>query len=346
MQLKANEIDRYIENRSGYHPVILIYGPDQGLVSEHCTTLVKNTLEGNDDPFALQTFESDEIASDPGRLIDEAASIALFGGDRVIKIRLSGNRIITKSIKAILDTPSNNTIVIIEAGDLKKTNPIRSLLEKSKTSATIPCYADDTRSLQALIKEELITANIKISQEASEMLLSLLGENRQTTRNEIRKLTLYAHGKAEISLRDVEELIGDAAASLTDNTIDLTMNGNIKAALSNFNRSITMGTAAYQTAHALQRHLTMLQLLRHQLTNGIQMREIIERTRPPIHFKRKATITAQLHLWRSEDIIRAQDHLLTAIKESRIKPHLADTLIHAVLMKLSYFAARNKRKRS
>lgn len=346
MQLKANEIDRYIKNRSGYHPVILVYGPDQGLVSEYCASLVKNALDGNDNALALQTFESDEIASDPGRLIDEVGSITLFGGDRVIKIRLSGNRIITKSIKAILEAPSNNTIVIIEAGDLKKTNPIRSFLEKSKIATTIPCYADDTRSLQALIKEELTATNIRISQEAAGLLLSLLGENRQTTRNEIRKLALYAHGKTEISLKDVQELIGDAAASLTENTIDLTMNGNIKAALSNFSRSITMGTAAFQTAHALQRHLTMLQLLRHQHTNGIQMREIIERARPPIHFKRKTIITAQLNLWHSEDIIRAQDHLLAAIKEARIKPQLADTLIHALLLKLSYFAARNKRKTS
>ena len=147
-------------------------------------------------------------------------------------------------------------------------------------------------------------------------------------------------------MSDVEELIGDAAASLSDTTIDLTMSGNTKEALTNFNRSLAMGTAAFQTAHTLQRHLTMLQLLRHQLTNGSQIRDIIDRARPPIHFKRKAIISTQLNLWTPEDIVRAQDHLLTAIKESRLKPQLSDTIIHNVLMKFGQNAARNKRKRN
>ncbi|MEP3265774.1 MAG: DNA polymerase III subunit delta [Hyphomicrobiales bacterium] len=346
MQLKARDIDQYINNPDQYSPVILVYGPDQGLVSEHCTTLIKKKLEGNDDPFALQSFDSDEIANDPGKLADEASAIALFGGDRVIRLRLNSNRIITKSVKAVLEAPSDTTTLIIEAGDLKKTNPVRSLIEKSKKAMTIPCYADDTRSLQTLIQDELAKANLKISNEARETLLSLIGENRQTTRNELRKLTLYAHGRTEITLNDVEELIGDAAASLSDTTIDLTMSGNTKEALTNFNRSLTMGTAAFQTAHTLQRHLTMLQLLRYQLTNGSQIRDIIDRARPPIHFKRKAIITTQLNLWGPEDIVRAQDHLLTAIKETRLKPQLADTIIHSVLMKLGQNAARNKRRRN
>lgn len=346
MQLKANEIERYIKNTAGYHPVILVYGPDQGRVSENCSTLVKNSLKDNDDPFALQTLESDEIAQDPGRLADEVSAIALFGSQRVIRVRLSGNKTITKSIKAALETSSESTTVILEGGDLKKTNPIRSLIEKSKNAVAIPCYADDIRSLNALIKEEFAAANIKISQEATQLLLSLLGENRRTTRNEIQKLILYGDGKSEITLQDVEELIGDAAAALSDSTIDLTMNGNTKTAMANFNRSLSMGTAAFQTAHTLQRHLTMLQLLRHQLTEGRKINEIVDRARPPIHFKRKASVKSQLNLWKPEDIIKAQDHLLTAIKESRLKPQLSDTIIHAVLLKLSQFAARNTRRRN
>lgn len=343
MQLKANDIDPYIKNSNGYHPIILVYGPDQGLVFERCTALVKNTLQGNDDPFALQVFDSDEIANDPGKLADEVSSIALFGGERVIRLKLNGIKIITKSISAILDAPSDSTKVIIEAGDLKKTNKVRALIEKSKIAVTMPCYADDTRSLKALIKEELSNADLKISHEAEELLLSLVGENRQTTRNEIRKLALYAHGKNEITQQGIDDLIGDVASSLTDNTIDHTMSGNTKEALTNFNRSLTMGTAAFQTVHMLQRHLTRLQLFRHQLSNGTQTREIIDRARPPIHFKRKANITTQLNLWSSKDIVRAQNHLLVAIKESRLKPHLSDTIMHDVLMKISQNANRKKR---
>lgn len=345
MQLKTNEVDRYIQNISGYHPIILVYGPDQGRVSENCTNLIKGALKGNDDPLALQTFDSDEIANDPGKLADEVFAIALFGDKRVIRVKLSGNRTITKSIETILDEPSTDTTVILEAGDLKKSNSVRSLIEKSKFATTIPCYADDIGSLNQLITQEFSTANLKISKQAQEMLASLLGENRQTTRNEIQKLILYGHQKSEITIDDVESLIGDAASALTDNTIDLAMTGETKAAMINFNRSLKMGPSSFQTAHALQRHLSVLQLLRHQITNGAQINAVIDRARPPIHFKRKASIRTQLNLWEGEDIVKAQNYLLAAIKDSRLRPLLADTVLRALLMKLCQFAARKKKRR-
>ena len=89
MQLKANEVERYIKNKAGFHPVILIYGPDQGLVSERADAISHLALEGNDDPLSKLTLESDDIANDPGRLIDEANAVALFGGDKVIRVRLN-----------------------------------------------------------------------------------------------------------------------------------------------------------------------------------------------------------------------------------------------------------------
>jgi len=87
VQLKANEVDRYLNNKAGFHSVILIYGPDQGLVSERTNVLSKAALEGNDDPLSKLTLESDDIANDPARLIDEANSVALFGGDKVIRLK-------------------------------------------------------------------------------------------------------------------------------------------------------------------------------------------------------------------------------------------------------------------
>jgi len=345
LQLKANEIERYINNPTGYHPIILIYGPDQGLVSERSRKVQKKALEGNPDPFALQSFESDDIANDPARLADEAAAIALFGGKRIIRLRLSGNRPITKSIEAVLGQ-SNEAILLIEAGDLKKNNPVRILLEKAKAAATLPCYSDDVRNLSALLNEELQVSGARIDADARELLLSLLGENRQTSRNEIRKLILYAHGKTEITRTDVEELIGDAAAFLTDDTIDLAMAGQTAAALVCFERSLAMGMPAFQIAQALQRHLSALQLLSQAMETGRSLRETIDKARPPIHYMRKESIADQLKFWRRDDIIRAQDRLLTAIRESRLKPGLADTILYAMFASLSHFAAHNKRRRN
>ncbi|MEP3232086.1 MAG: DNA polymerase III subunit delta [Hyphomicrobiales bacterium] len=334
MQLKANEVERYIKNKAGFHPVILIYGPDQGLVSERTDAISRLALEGNDDPLSKLTLESDDIANDPGRLIDEANAVALFGGDKVIRVRLNGTRQITKSITAVLEEGSGQSLVLIEGGDLKKSNPVRSLIEKSKTAIAIPCYADDSRSLNMLLQEELQTNNVRISQDAQALLLSLIGQNRQTSRNEIQKLCLYAHDKGEITVDDVELLIGDASASLVDDTIDWVLLGQLQLGLKNFENSLVMGHNSFQTIIVLQRHLTRLQLFSADIANGASVRDVVDRARPPIHFKRKQAVSKQVTIWRGEMVKKALGYVQDAIAESRKKSALSDTIFRALLLKL------------
>ena len=344
MQLKANEVERYIKNKAGFHPVILIYGADQGLVSERADVISHLALEGNDDPLSKLTLESDDIANDPGRLIDEANAVALFGGDKVIRVRLNGTRQITKSISAVLDEGSGQSIVLIEGGDLKKSNPVRSLIEKSKTAITIPCYADDNRSLNMLLQEELQTNNMRISQDAQSLLLSLIGQNRQTSRNEIQKLCLYAHDKGEITVDDVNLLVGDASASLVDDTIDWILSGQLQLGLNNFENSLVMGHNSFQTIIALQRHLTRLQLLSDDVAKGASVRDVIDRARPPIHFKRKQAVSKQATIWRGEMVKKALGYVQDAIAESREKSSLSDTVFRALLLKLGNAAKRRAKR--
>lgn len=343
VQLKANEIDRYLKDRSGFHAVILIYGPDQGLVSERADIVSQAALEGNDDPLAKLTLESDDIANDPGRLIDEANAVALFGGDKVIRVRLNGTRQITKSIAAVLEDGNSQSLVLIEAGDLKKSNPVRSMIEKSKQAVAIPCYADDARSLSTLLQEELQTHGCRITADAQSLLLSLIGQNRQTSRNEIQKLCLYAHKKGEISEADVALLVGDVSASLVDDTVDQILLGHIQSGLNNFENSLIMGHSSFQTINTLQRHLTRLQLLSHAITQGGSAREIIERTKPPIHFKRKQAISRQITIWQGEMVKKALGYVIDSIAESRMKPSLSDTIFKALLLRLGS-AAKQKSK--
>jgi len=209
------------------------------------------------------------------------------------------------------------------------------LIEKSKIAITIPCYADDNRSLNALLQEELHANNMRISQDAQFLLLSLIGQNRQTSRNEIQKLCLYAHDKGEISVDDVELLIGDASASLVDDTVDWLLSGQIQIGLKNFENSLVMGHNSFQTINALQRHLTRLQLFGHDIENGASVRDVVDRARPQIHFKRKPLVSKQLTIWRGQTLKKALGYVQDAIADSRMKPSISDTVFRVLLLKLA-----------
>jgi len=128
--------------------------------------------------------------------------------------------------------------------------------------------------------------------------------------------------------------VGDASASLVDDTIDWILTGHLQTGLNNFENSLVMGHNAFQTIISLQLHLTRLQLFSNDVANGASVRDVVERARPPIHFKRKQAVSKQVTIWRGETVKKALGYVQDAIVESRKKSSLSDTVFRALLLKL------------
>ena len=174
---------------------MLVYGPDAGLVRERVDALVKASVDDPSDPFAFVRIEGDELSGNPSRLVEEAHTVPLFGGRRAVLVK-AGSRNIAGAVETVVAAPSTECRIIIEAGDLKKTAPLRAICEKAKVAAALPCYADNAAAVARLIDDELRAAELSIAPDARTLLVSLLGGDRMASRNEVRKLALYAHGQS------------------------------------------------------------------------------------------------------------------------------------------------------
>ena len=126
--LKRNEYDSFCEDPDPRYPVVLIYGPNRGLVSERVNTLLQRVRGKSDDAFTVVALDGDVLASDPGKLSDEARTIGLFGDKRILHVR-AGARSFADSLKALLADPPSETLVVIEAGDVTNKSPLRTLCE-------------------------------------------------------------------------------------------------------------------------------------------------------------------------------------------------------------------------
>ena len=89
-QIKAHEVDRWLERPDPAIRMVLVYGPHRGLVAEQAARYARSTGIAPDDPFAVIRLEPGAIAGDPGRLIDELLSVPMFGGNRLVWIRDAG----------------------------------------------------------------------------------------------------------------------------------------------------------------------------------------------------------------------------------------------------------------
>lgn len=332
---RAQDVDRLVAKPPREVAFYLVYGPDTGLVSERAR-IIAAAFADPADPFALVRIEGSELTANPTRLADEAYAVSMFSSRRAILLRDSGGRSdLSGRFKALLKTPPPDTAIVVEAGDLKKSNPLRVLFEQDKGAYAIPCFADDERSVGALIDEEVKAAGLAIAPDARASLVSLLGGDRLMTRGEIQKLCLYARGSDGITLADVEALIGDSSTFAVDEVIDATATGSLGALVEGLAKARAEGVDAGQIAGAALRHFMMLDELRAAVDNGVSPSDAVNGARPPVFFKRKGKVETALGLWPPARLARAIVVLGEAARDARLNAVLAADIVGETLLTLA-----------
>ena len=335
--LKSAEIYRFVARPDPARPIVLLFGPDAGAVSERADAIIRASVDDPADPFALTRLEGEELLADPARLLDEVQTVPLFGGRRAVRVR-AGARNVAAAVEPLLAIKLVDCRVVIEAGDLKRNAPLRALCERAPSVAALPCYADSERDLARLIDEEMRHAGLTISAEARAALVPLLGGDRRASRNELRKLAAYAHGGTRVDIADVIAVVADASALALDEMIDAAFAGQTKDLDVQLGKALAAGTSPGAVVFAAQRQIANLHKARLAIEAGTGAAEQVETMR--VHFSRKGAIEAALRAWTSTKLVRAMQAVADAQLETRLKPALAEAITRRALQQLALAARR------
>jgi DNA polymerase III subunit delta len=337
--LKGQEIDRFLAKPEKEKKIILLYGPDNGLVRERGKQLLKSWGAKPDDAFSFVTLDEHTLKDDPARLGDEALSINMFGEIKTLHLRVELGQSLVEALKFLLESKLDNRI-LIEAGDLKPTAPLRVLGEKSTSILTLPCYADTAQDLARVLEDELKTAQKSMSREAKELFLSLLGGDRALSRGEIHKLLLYTQDKNEISQQDVIDSSSDSSQTLMDELIDAAFSGQTGKTLKLYQKTIQSEFNPITVHIFLTRHTLALLKARLKIENGASAQSAVETFEPRLHFKRKSLVEAHLKAHSCARLAQEieKQHLISS--DIRLKPQLSETLLARTLMGLAMRSRR------
>ena len=327
--IKSHEAERFLAREAGGFSLFLVFGADGGLVSERSRALVKTLVDDPADPFQLARLNGDDVAKEPGRLVEEAGTIPLFGGRRAIHLD-AGSKNIAPAVEQLLSV-SGLSPVVLEAGALKKDSPLRKAVERSKTAAAIECNPDEERDVLRLIDDDIGRAGLAIAPEARQMLVSLLGADRLASRSELAKLVLYARDAGTISVEHVEEIVADAAVVASDTLVDATFTGDLPALDAAFRRTVTSSAEAGTILSAAARHANWLHRTKADIQAGTSPDAVLSQlSRWGISFKRKAAIERELRAG-AEPLFRAATRLGEAVGQVRRNPDLAQSLANRTL---------------
>ncbi len=337
--LRGKEIDAFLARPDSGRPIILLYGPDAGLVRERADALLASAVDDPNDPFSMVRLDGDELSAEPSRLVDEAMTVPLFGGRRAIRVR-AGSRSFAGGIDTLAEMPLKDCRIVIEAGELRPESPLRKACERAKTAVAIACYPDGERDLAKLIDDEFRPSNLRIAPDARAVLTALLGGDRQASRNELRKLALYAHGKGEVSIDDVMAVVADASELKLDPIVDGAFAGRPDLVESEFAKAMIAGTYPGVIISAAQRQAAWLHKSALAVADGTPVSTLLESGYPRVHFSRKGAVEVALRNFSVARLATIIDQLGTAALDMRKQATLASAIAQRALLSIAANAKR------
>jgi DNA polymerase-3 subunit delta len=335
--IKAADVDAFVARPDPARRVVLVFGPDAGLVGERVRAILAASVDDPNDPFALARLEGEELTAEPSHLTEEALTMPLFGGRRAVWVK-AGSRNIAPAVEALLGEPlfagaTPQCRVVIEAGDLRRNAPLRVLCERAKNAAALPCYADSERDRARLIDEEMRAAGLSLAPDARAVLIPLLGGDRAASRSEIQKLAVYARGRDQVGVEDVAAVVSDASALTIDDIVDAAFAGKPGELETQLAKARVAGTAAGSILFNAQRQLAQLHKWRFAIEQGRGFS--LDAVQPPVPFRRRPLIEAALKAWSAARLATAMAQLADAVLDARRNPALADTITERALLAIA-----------
>src|SRR5262249_26589498 len=126
--LKGSDIDKFVARPDRARPIVLVYGPDAGLVRERAEALIRISIDDPKDRSRRARLDGAALAGEPSRLVEEANTIPLFGGRRAVWVK-AGSRNFASAVEALVAAAPPDCRVVIEAGDLRRNAPLRAICE-------------------------------------------------------------------------------------------------------------------------------------------------------------------------------------------------------------------------
>lgn len=334
MKVAANRANAFASDPDAGVRAVLVYGPDDGLVRARGDALTKAVVEDPNDPFRIAEITPAALRDEPSLIADEAAAIALTGGRRVVRLR-DAPESAAGALETFLTDSPGDALVVVQAGNLNPRSKLRKLFEDAKNAAALPCYADDERTLDQVVRRTLEADSITVSQDAMDYLVANLGADRGLSVAELEKLALYVGPGATVGLDDALASIGNSSALSIDDVVFAAAGGDGLAADRALTRSYQEGVNPVTILRALGRHLIRLQLARAKIDAGTPADAAVKSLRPPVFFKLAGPFRQQLRVWSGPKLARALTLVLQAERDSKRTGAPAEALCGRAVLQIS-----------
>ena len=330
--IKPANLKALLKSPPPLYSAYLVYGVDSGMAMEYSVTLVKALSKQSGSGAEIISLGESDFSDEPDRLNIEAKTLSLFGEEKIIRVRM--NKHLKYPLLEELIKESYDAKIIIEAGNLKKTDKLVKLFTAQKNTAAIACYSDNARDIAMLIDDVLSKAHCTIQSESKKILISMLGNDRAVSRSELEKLVLYCGDNSEISNTDIQAILGDSSQLILDDISFALGSGQFKKAHHLFQMITASGVARAGVLIALNRHFLRLHMVTSKRERNITLENAIKMLRPPVHFLKKVEFEMQSKKWTLKRLNLALEQIQDCTLKSRQSTLIENSSIEQLFIQL------------
>lgn len=291
MIIKSFSID--YEKLFNNYKVILIYGENYYLKNEIVEKL-NNIFKKNN--YKNTFIKQDELLNKIDILDNYLNQDSLFGEKEILIIKDTSDKLLNYIDLENLD---NKLIIISES--LQKNSKLRSIAEKHKLISCIPCYDDDEKTLQSLLRHGINSLGLKVSNETIDQLFSINKLNRSDINSGLTKLRLIS--KDNVLDNEILSSLFNTTSSFDAFQIsDILLSCNKKELnkiLSSFyhfsfNFNEILGPLKYK----IKRLISIYEFDKEEKS----ISSLLTKYKPPIFWKEKSSVQTQMSMWNVDQL--------------------------------------------
>jgi DNA polymerase-3 subunit delta len=325
MKLASQRLPAFLQ-KPGDCRVVLLYGEDAGMIRQRGDVLTRSVAGSLDDPFLIVELTRDGISS----LANEAASVPLTGGRRVVRVRDVTDTALVM-VQAVLDS-RGEALVVLEGAGMSARSKLRTLLEARPDGVAIGCYPEEGRALEDTIRHVLSAATVSIDNDALAWLSGQLGADQVSTHAELEKLVLFVGSRGRVTIDAAMECVGDAAGLSLDDALFAATAGDVATTDRAVEQAMAEGATPVGVLRGGLMHLQRLYRSRLLMDAGSSAGDATKAARPPIIYRRTAAFAKALTQWSSTSLAAAMAGLSQAERNCK-RTGMPDQMLsrHALL---------------
>jgi DNA polymerase-3 subunit delta len=260
--------------------LLYLFHGDNLLIEEAIEEKKERFICGNTSDFNLQVFYAPE--NSPQEIIESACTLPVLSERRIIIVRESHRFSKDQLGRFIpyLQQPSPTTCLIFVFKELRSTDSF--LKEFKKNGKIVRFFQPHERDIPLWIKKRVVKFDKRITDEACQYLLNMVGNNLSDLLNEIEKASLYVGDKALIELNDVQQSVAETPFHSIFHLTRYIGDGDVEKALRALHSLREAGTHPLVVLAMISRHFRFIWMAKEIMDQGGNSESIRKQFKIPI----------------------------------------------------------------